>query len=65
MESAPLILHYYLNYHYHLCIPYLSRTSPKGCPKHHGHKGDSGVTPGYHPKTTTLKCVLVQVGVPG
>ena len=24
----------------------LSRTSPKGCPKHHGHKGDPGVTPG-------------------
>jgi hypothetical protein len=24
----------------------VSRTSPKGCPKHHGHKGDPGVTPG-------------------
>jgi hypothetical protein len=24
----------------------LSRTSPKGCPKHQGHKGDPGVTPG-------------------
>ena len=23
----------------------VSRTSPKGCPKHHGHKGDPGVTP--------------------
>ena len=23
----------------------MSRTSPKGCPKHHGHKGDPGVTP--------------------
>ena len=23
-----------------------SRTSPKGCPKHHGNKGDPGVTPG-------------------
>jgi hypothetical protein len=24
----------------------LLRTSPKGCPKHQGHKGDPGVTPG-------------------
>ena len=25
--------------------PWMSRTSPKGCPKHHGHKGD----PEWHP----------------
>jgi hypothetical protein len=24
----------------------MSRTSPKECPKHQGHKGDPGVTPG-------------------
>jgi len=32
--------------HPHNRNPLLSRTSPKGCPKHQGHKGDPGVTPG-------------------
>jgi hypothetical protein len=44
----------------------LSRTSPKGCPKHQGHKGDPGVTPGTcGAGGEKAQVILVWVRAPG
>jgi hypothetical protein len=44
----------------------LSRTSSKGCPKHHGHKGDPGVTPGTCGAVDEkAQVILVWVRAPG
>ena len=44
----------------------LSRTSPKGCPRHHGHKGDPGVTPGTcGAGGERAQVILVWVRAPG
>jgi hypothetical protein len=38
----------------------------KGCPKHHGHKGDPGVTPGtYGANGEKAQVILVWVRAPG
>ena len=45
---------------------WMSRTSPKGCPKHHGHKGDPGVTPGTcGAGGEKAQVILVWVRAPG
>ena len=47
-------------------ITLLSRTSPKGCLKHHGHKGDPGVTPGTcGAGGERAQVILVWVRAPG
>jgi hypothetical protein len=44
----------------------MSRTSPKGCPKHQGHKGDPGVTPGTcGAGGEKAQMILVWVKAPG
>ena len=44
----------------------MSRTSPKGGLKHHGHKGDPGVTPGTcGADGEKAQVILVWVRVPG
>jgi hypothetical protein len=44
----------------------LSRTSPKGCPKHQGHKEDPGVTPGTcGAGGEKAQVILVWVRAPG
>jgi len=46
--------------------PEMSRTSPKGCPKHQGHKGDPIVTPGTcGAGGEKAQVILVWVGAPG
>ena len=46
--------------------PFMSRTSPKECPKHHGHKGDPGVTPGTcGAGGEKAQVILVWVRAPG
>ena len=46
--------------------PSLSRTSPKGCPKHQGHKGEPGVTPGpCGAGGEKAQVILVWVRAPG
>ena len=49
-----------------LHIGALSRTSPKGCPKRLGHKGDPGVTPGTcGANGERAQVILVWVRAPG
>jgi hypothetical protein len=44
----------------------VSRTSPKACPKHQGHKGDPGVTPGTcGAGGEKAQVILVWVRAPG
>ena len=44
----------------------VSRTSPKGCLKHQGHKGDPGVTPGTCGAVgERAQVILVWVRAPG